>query len=64
MLTTVPVIDLTPLDDGSPAGRRMLARECLPGCWDPARYEPVTSGQHRLTKFLRGVGAGAPAPRV
>ena len=30
---------------------------------DPARYEAVTSGQHRLTKFLRGVGAVAPGPR-
>ncbi len=34
--------------------------ECLPSCCgpdNPPRYEPVTSGQHRLTKFLRGVGA-------
>jgi isopenicillin N synthase-like dioxygenase len=34
--------------------------ECLPGCCgpdNPARYEPVTSGQHRLAKFLRGVSA-------
>jgi isopenicillin N synthase-like dioxygenase len=41
--------------------------ECLPGCCgpdNPPRYEPVTSGQHRLTKFLRGVGADAPAPRI
>ena len=40
--------------------------ECLPSCCgpdDPPRYEPVTSGQHRLTKFLRGVGAAAPSPR-
>jgi isopenicillin N synthase-like dioxygenase len=40
--------------------------ECLPGCWGPdhpPRYEPVTSGRHRLTKFLRGVGAAAPDPR-
>jgi len=40
--------------------------ECLPTCCgpdDPPRYEPVTSGQHRLTKFLRGVGAAAPGPR-
>jgi len=40
--------------------------ECLPSCCGPAnppRYEPVTSGQHRLTKFLRGVGATAPGPR-
>lgn len=29
----------------------------------PPRYEPVTSGRHRLTKFLRGVGAAAPDPR-
>jgi isopenicillin N synthase-like dioxygenase len=34
--------------------------ECLPSCCgpdNPPRYRPVTSGQHRLTKFLRGVGA-------
>ena len=40
--------------------------ECLPTCCgpdNPPRYEPVTSGQHRLSKFLRGVGAAAPAPR-
>ena len=40
--------------------------ECLPSCCgpdNPPRYEPVTSGQHRLTKFLRGVGATAPGPR-
>jgi isopenicillin N synthase-like dioxygenase len=40
--------------------------ECLPTCCgpdDPPRYEPVTSGQHRLRKFLRGVGAAAPGPR-
>jgi isopenicillin N synthase-like dioxygenase len=39
---------------------------CLPGCsgpGNPPRYEPVTSGQHRLTKFLRGVGAAEPAAR-
>jgi isopenicillin N synthase-like dioxygenase len=37
--------------------------ECLPSCCgpdNPARYQPVTSGPHRLTKFLRGVGAAAP----
>jgi isopenicillin N synthase-like dioxygenase len=40
--------------------------ECLPTCCgpdNPPRYEPVTSGQHRLTKFLRGVGAVVPGPR-
>ena len=40
--------------------------ECLPTCCSPdhpPRYEAVTSGQHRLTKFLRGVGATAPGPR-
>ena len=40
--------------------------ECLPGCCgsdNPPRYEPVTSGQHRLTKFLRGVGVAAPPAR-
>jgi isopenicillin N synthase-like dioxygenase len=34
--------------------------ECLPSCCgadDPPRYEPVTSGDHRLGKFLRGAGA-------
>jgi isopenicillin N synthase-like dioxygenase len=34
--------------------------ECLPGCCgpdNPPRYEPVTSGAHRLRKFLKGVGA-------
>ncbi len=39
--------------------------ECLPSCCgpdNPPRYEPVTSGQHRLTKFLRGVGADATLP--
>jgi isopenicillin N synthase-like dioxygenase len=40
--------------------------ECLPTCCGPdhpPRYEAVTSGQHRLTKFLRGVGAVAPGQR-
>lgn len=40
--------------------------ECLPGCCgpdNPPRYEPVTSGHHRLTKFLRGVGVAAPTAR-
>jgi isopenicillin N synthase-like dioxygenase len=40
--------------------------ECLPSCCGPerpARYEPVTSGRHRLTKFLRGVGATEPTTR-
>jgi isopenicillin N synthase-like dioxygenase len=40
--------------------------ECLPGCCgpdNPPRYETVTSGQHRLTKFLRGVGVAAPTAR-
>ena len=40
--------------------------ECLPGCCgpdNPPRYEPVTSGQHRLTKFLRGVGVATPTAR-
>jgi len=40
--------------------------ECLPTCCGPdhpPRYEPVTSGRHRLTKFLRGVGATAPGLR-
>jgi isopenicillin N synthase-like dioxygenase len=34
--------------------------ECLPSCVsadNPARYEPVTSGEHRLRKFLRTVSA-------
>jgi isopenicillin N synthase-like dioxygenase len=34
--------------------------ECLPGCCEPdnpPRYEAVTSGEHRLRKFLKGVGA-------
>jgi isopenicillin N synthase-like dioxygenase len=38
--------------------------ECLPSCCgpdDPPRYAPVTSGQHRLSKFLKGVGAAPPA---
>jgi isopenicillin N synthase-like dioxygenase len=38
--------------------------ECLPTCTsaaNPPRYAPVTSGQHRLAKFLKGVGA-APQP--
>jgi isopenicillin N synthase-like dioxygenase len=38
--------------------------ECLPGCCgpdEPPRYEPVMSGHHRLTKFLRGVGVSRPA---
>ncbi|HUI17229.1 MAG TPA: 2-oxoglutarate and iron-dependent oxygenase domain-containing protein [Alphaproteobacteria bacterium] len=37
---------------------------CLPGCagpGNPPKYAPVTSGEHRLTKFLNGVGAQAPA---
>ena len=36
--------------------------ECLPSCCDvanPPRYGPVTSGQHRLGKFLKGVGAAS-----
>jgi len=40
--------------------------ECLPSCCgpdNPPRYEPVTSGRHRLAKFLRGVGAAARSPR-
>jgi isopenicillin N synthase-like dioxygenase len=40
--------------------------ECLPGCCgpdNPPHYEPVTSGHHRLTKFLRGVGVAAPTAR-
>ena len=40
--------------------------ECLPSCCgpdNPPRYEPVTSGQHRLAKYLRGVGAAAPSTR-
>jgi len=38
--------------------------ECLPSCSsvaNPPRYEPVTSGQHRLAKFLKGVGVASPA---
>lgn len=37
--------------------------ECLPSCCgpgNPPHYAPVTSGQHRLTKFLKGVGAAPP----
>jgi isopenicillin N synthase-like dioxygenase len=33
--------------------------ECLPGCCGPgrpAKYAPVTSGEHRLRKFLKTVG--------
>ncbi len=40
--------------------------QCLPSCMgpgNPAKYAPVTSGEHRLTKFLKGVGAD-PAPRT
>ncbi|HME97226.1 MAG TPA: 2-oxoglutarate and iron-dependent oxygenase domain-containing protein [Methylomirabilota bacterium] len=40
--------------------------ECLPGCCgpdNPPRYEPLTSGRHRLTKFLRGVGVATPTAR-
>lgn len=36
--------------------------ECLPSCCDaanPPRYEAVTSGEHRLSKFLKGVGAAS-----
>jgi isopenicillin N synthase-like dioxygenase len=36
--------------------------ECLPSCCgpdNPPRYGPVTSGEHRLAKFLEGVGARA-----
>lgn len=36
--------------------------ECLPSCCDaahPPRYEPVTSGRHRLEKFLKGVGVAS-----
>jgi isopenicillin N synthase-like dioxygenase len=32
--------------------------ECLPGCCGPehpAKYAPVTSGEHRLRKFLKTV---------
>ncbi|HKO06319.1 MAG TPA: 2OG-Fe(II) oxygenase family protein, partial [Alphaproteobacteria bacterium] len=35
---------------------------CLPGCagpGNPPKYAPVTSGEHRLAKFLKGVGAAA-----
>lgn len=38
--------------------------ECLRGCCgpdNPPRYEPGTSGQHRLEKLLKGVGV-APQP--
>jgi isopenicillin N synthase-like dioxygenase len=39
--------------------------ECLPGCSGPGhppKYAPVTSGEHRLRKFLKTVGAaGAPS---
>jgi isopenicillin N synthase-like dioxygenase len=38
--------------------------ECLPTCGGPERpprYPPVTSGQHRLGKFLRTVGSAPPA---
>jgi isopenicillin N synthase-like dioxygenase len=34
--------------------------ECLPSCTgpgNPPRHPPVTSGEHRLRKFLKGVGA-------
>jgi isopenicillin N synthase-like dioxygenase len=34
--------------------------ECLPGCTGPgrpARYPPVTSGEHRLQKFLKTISA-------
>jgi isopenicillin N synthase-like dioxygenase len=36
--------------------------ECLPSCCgpgDPPRHAPVTSGEHRLRKFLKGVGAAS-----
>jgi isopenicillin N synthase-like dioxygenase len=39
---------------------------CLPGCSGPGhppKYAPVTSGAHRLTKFLKGVGAAAPSEK-
>jgi len=35
--------------------------ECLPGCsgpGHPAKYAPVTSGEHRLRKFLKTVSGG------
>ena len=35
--------------------------ECLPGCsgpGNPAKYAPVTSGEHRLQKFLKTVSEG------
>jgi len=35
---------------------------CLPSCTgpgNPPKYAPVTSGEHRLAKFLKGVGAAA-----
>ncbi len=38
--------------------------ECLPGCSSPAnppKYAPVTSGEHRLRKFLKTVSAERPA---
>ena len=48
--------------------------ECLPSCTgpgNPPRYEPVTSGEHRLRKFLRTVSAppevaagGATPPKI
>ena len=37
--------------------------ECLPGCsgpGNPAKYAPVTSGEHRLQKFLKTLSAGRP----
>jgi isopenicillin N synthase-like dioxygenase len=37
--------------------------ECLPSCCgpdNPPRYAPITSGEHRLRKFLRTVGETAP----
>ena len=36
---------------------------CLPSCagpGNPPKYAPVTSGKHRLTKFLKGVSAEVP----
>jgi isopenicillin N synthase-like dioxygenase len=36
--------------------------ECLPSCCgpdNPPRHAPVTSGEHRLRKFLKGVGAAS-----
>ena len=38
--------------------------ECLPGCsgpTNPPRYPPVTSGEHRLRKFLKTVAPPSPA---